>query len=52
MLMINVEYWQGYIDEDGGRRPGHLVLYPIEVGTQIIIMPQINFFKVTFLGVS
>ena len=25
---------QGYLDEDGGRRPGHLVLYPIEVGLQ------------------
>ena len=25
---------QGYLDEDGGRRPGHLVLYPIEVGSQ------------------
>ena len=24
--------WQGYIEDDGGRRPGHLVLYPIEVG--------------------
>ena len=48
--MNNVENWQGYIHKDGGRRPGHLVLYPIEVGTQIvIIMPQI---KITFLGVS
>ena len=24
--------WQGYLEDDGGRRPGHLVLYPIEVG--------------------
>ena len=23
--------WHGYIEDDGGRRPGHLVLYPIEV---------------------
>ena len=23
--------WQGYIEDGGGRRPGHLVLYPIEV---------------------
>ena len=24
--------WQGYIEDDGGKSPGHLVLYPIEVG--------------------
>ena len=28
---FDVKTRQGYIDEDGGRRPGHLVLYPIEV---------------------
>ena len=49
--MNNVNNWQGYLDEDGGRRPGHLVLYPIEVGTQINFE---SFFpvKITFLGVS
>ena len=31
ILMNDVKTWQGYIDEDGGRRPGHLVLYPIKV---------------------
>ena len=29
---MRIKTSQGYIKEDGGRRPGHLVLYPIEVG--------------------
>ena len=29
--MNDAENCQGYLDEDGGRRPGHLVLFPIEV---------------------
>ena len=27
----DMKHCQGYIEENGGRRPGHLVLYPIEV---------------------
>ena len=40
--------WQGYIEDDGGRRPGHLVLYPIEVGG---LVHDNSKFK-TFPGVS
>ena len=36
ILMNDLKPWQGYIDEDGGRRPGHLVLYPIEVGIHTV----------------
>ena len=36
VLMNDVKTRQGYIDEDGGRRPGHLVLYPIEVGIHTV----------------
>ena len=31
--MKDMKNCQGYIEENGGRRPGHLVLYPIEVVT-------------------
>ena len=31
--MNDMKNCQGYIEENGGRRPGHLVLYPIEVVT-------------------
>ena len=34
--------WQGYIEDDGGRRPGHLVLYPIEVGGLVQQLVQLE----------
>ena len=65
--MNDVKTWQGYLEEDGGRRPGHLVLYPIEVkyteyATQYQYMRRLQminidyamqqFLQITFLGVS
>jgi len=42
-----VENWEGYIDQDGGRRPGHLVLYPIEVSPHGEVSSVQDFFPDT-----